>query len=273
MTPGIVRAMMTAQAVVAASPEVLPPSGKWTVDYAESMCVLQRDYGTGPAKVTLGFRPLPLSEQNEIVLLTREAGGRVPKTRFGKVSMQLGVGGPVIAGTYKFWGAAEAPELRFTLISLDAVRAEDIAAAETLIIERATLPTVRLHPMANPAAFAALKVCQDDLMKSWGVDPAEMAKIVSPAVADDPAEWVTDEDYPSAAIRAGEQGSVSILWLINTDGKVSDCRVTQTSGHALLDQAACGAILRRGRYKAAVDGEGKPIRSYAARKVNWMLPF
>lgn len=272
MIEWLVIAMLGSQAAPPPTPAILSPSGKWTVDYADSMCLLQRDYGTGSGQVTLGFRPLPLSEQNEVVLVTRADDGPISLPRFDKASLHLGVGGPVIAGTYKYWGSSKMPALRYTQISLVDARVEDIAVADPLIIDRTKLPTVRIRPMATPAAFAALKACQDDLLKSWGIDLAERAKIVTPAVGTRPGEWIQADDYPRDSIKAGERGAVSILWTIGTDGSVSNCRVTQTSGYALLDQAACNAILRRGHYKAALDVEGKPIRSYGSRKVVWKIP-
>lgn len=272
MTPWIVIAALAGKVVAPQTPEMLVPSGKWTVDYAASMCVLQRDYGTGPAQVTLGFRPMPLSEQSEIVLVTRAAGERAASVRFDKVSLQLGVAGPVIAGTYRLLETKTTPELHYTQISVNAAEAEDIAGAETLFIEREKLPTVRLRLMATPAAVSALKACQNDLLKSWGIDLPAIAKIATPAVGKDKADWIMASDYPYQSIRAGEAGTVSILWTVGIDGNPSDCRVTQTSGHPSLDQAACNAILRRGRYTPALDSAGKPIKSYEARKVAWMLP-
>jgi len=48
--------------------------------------------------------------------------------------------------------------------------------------------------------------------------------------------------------------------------------VTSSSGNSDLDQAACRAITRRGRYSAALDQSGNPIRSRSSRTVVWKLP-
>lgn len=87
-----------------------------------------------------------------------------------------------------------------------------------------------------------------------------------------PANWISDADYPASAIRAEAQGTSAIAWEINEQGRVENCRVTSSSGNADLDDAACKAMIRRGRYTAAVDQNGNPIRSTASRRVVWRLP-
>jgi len=87
-----------------------------------------------------------------------------------------------------------------------------------------------------------------------------------------PASWITDADYPASAIRAEAQGTTGIAWEINTQGRVENCVVTSSSGNSDLDQAACRAITRRGRYTPAKDQAGNPIRSKSSRRVRWVLP-
>jgi protein TonB len=88
----------------------------------------------------------------------------------------------------------------------------------------------------------------------------------------DPRQWITNDDYPSRAIRDEAQGTVSISWDINTQGRVENCRVTSSSGNADLDEAACSLITRRGRYSPALDQDGNPMRSSQSRRVSWVLP-
>src|SRR5690606_253948 len=48
--------------------------------------------------------------------------------------------------------------------------------------------------------------------------------------------------YPPAAKRARAQGTVFLRVIIGTDGRPREVRVEQTSGHELLDEAACSAV-------------------------------
>jgi len=88
----------------------------------------------------------------------------------------------------------------------------------------------------------------------------------------DPAQWITNDDYPPGALRDNKEGVSRIAWQINEQGRVENCEVTGSSGSSELDQAACALITRRGRYSPAKDQNGKPIRSTASRSVRWQIP-
>lgn len=88
----------------------------------------------------------------------------------------------------------------------------------------------------------------------------------------DPAQWITNDDYPASSIRAEEEGTTAIKWTINAAGRVENCVVTASSGSSALDQAACRALTRRARYSPAVDAAGSPISTTSSRRVVWKLP-
>ena len=68
--------------------------------------------------------------------------------------------------------------------------------------------------------------------------------------------------YPSAERNAGVEGTVSIRFLIGTDGSVEDVTVTSSSGNANLDNAAVAAC-RKWRLLAAKTVQ-LPVRCYAS---------
>lgn len=88
----------------------------------------------------------------------------------------------------------------------------------------------------------------------------------------DPAQWITNDDYPPGAMRDGRQGTTRISWTINTVGRVENCQVTSSSGSPDLDQAACALLTRRGRYSPAKDQSGNPISSTSSRSIRWQVP-
>lgn len=69
--------------------------------------------------------------------------------------------------------------------------------------------------------------------------------------------------YPSAERNAGVEGTVSIRFLIGTDGSVEDVSVTSSSGNVNLDNAAVAAC-RKWRFTAAKNSSGLPVRCYAS---------
>ena len=102
--------------------------------------------------------------------------------------------------------------------------------------------------------------------------PAPPAVSKAAGAKGNPADWITNDDYPSDALSAEAQGTTSIRWDINAAGRVENCTVTSSSGNSSLDRAACSALTRRGRYTPALDQSGTPMRSSSSRRVVWRLP-
>lgn len=86
------------------------------------------------------------------------------------------------------------------------------------------------------------------------------------------AEWITTDDYPAAALARNEQGRVGVELAIGDTGSVVACRISESSGHESLDQAACRALRSRARFAPARDANGTPIAATWHRNVVWRLP-
>jgi periplasmic protein TonB len=86
------------------------------------------------------------------------------------------------------------------------------------------------------------------------------------------ASYVSDADYPTAAIRSEEQGTTRFRLAVGPDGKVSECVVTGSSGSSSLDAATCRIMKARARFTAAHDGTGNPTSDTVASAIKWVLP-
>jgi TonB family protein len=250
----------------------LAPIGNWNVEYAENMCILSHGFGTGDSQVTVGFRPWPMGEKTEVVLISHDSSSTA--SRYGKgATLSLSPAGRELEGDYwSYW----LPQRKMRLVTLTVEQAAlaDLQSASgvTIAIPKGAWVSVTL-PSNIKAALNALDKCDDDLLRTWGVDPAEKAVIAKPAQPLPGSEdWITDADYPSDAIRNFQQGTVIMVWTIGTDGRATNCIPVIKSGVALLDQTACNAITRRGRYHPALDKDGKPVSSHNTRRVVWRLP-
>lgn len=84
---------------------------------------------------------------------------------------------------------------------------------------------------------------------------------------------ILNDDYPRAAKRAGAEGTVRVVYTVDTDGRARDCRVTGSSGSAELDETTCRLVERRFRYRPARDGEGRPVPERVGKVYTWYLPF
>jgi TonB family protein len=84
--------------------------------------------------------------------------------------------------------------------------------------------------------------------------------------------WVTNDDYPAAALRARQEGVVEFILDVGVDGCATACRVERSSGYPLLDQATCSLMVRRARFKPAQDAKGNPMTSTWSSNFKWMIP-
>jgi protein TonB len=79
-------------------------------------------------------------------------------------------------------------------------------------------------------------------------------------------------DYPEWSLERGEEGSVSVTFVVTAYGRARDCRVSKSSGFAALDQATCRVVHTRFRMEPARDIKGNPLEASAKQVVVWRLP-
>jgi protein TonB len=87
-----------------------------------------------------------------------------------------------------------------------------------------------------------------------------------------PGSWATSNDYPSRALREEREGTTGFRVTVGPDGRVTDCQVTSSSGHADLDAATCDNVRRRARFTPATDGEGHPTTGTYSNRIRWVIP-
>lgn len=103
--------------------------------------------------------------------------------------------------------------------------------------------------------------------------PPSRASLASKVVPlNSPQTWVTNDDYPAEAWRDGLQGMVSFSLEIDTQGMVSTCEITASSGSPVLDIATCNLLTARARFRPATDETGKPIYARWPSRFSWKLP-
>jgi D-alanyl-D-alanine endopeptidase (penicillin-binding protein 7) len=76
-------------------------------------------------------------------------------------------------------------------------------------------------------------------------------------------------NYPVEDINASHQGTVGLAFLINTDGRVLDSKVTSSSGFASLDESAQIALAKC-RFKPAMQAD-KPVQEWTKVQYVWAL--
>ncbi|MET1110264.1 MAG: TonB family protein [Allosphingosinicella sp.] len=103
--------------------------------------------------------------------------------------------------------------------------------------------------------------------------PVEGPRTVEPARAKaNLASYVSDEDYPSTAVRNEEQGTTRFRLAVGPDGKVKDCTVTSSSGSSALDSTTCKLMRQRAKFSPARNNRGEMTSDTYASAIRWVLP-
>jgi len=106
-------------------------------------------------------------------------------------------------------------------------------------------------------------------------DPPPVVNRVQPKDPEprgNPGNWATPNDYPRRALREEREGTTGFRVTVSTEGRVTDCQITRSSGHPDLDEATCQNITRRARFRAATDGNGDPTSGSYSNSVRWVIP-
>jgi len=83
----------------------------------------------------------------------------------------------------------------------------------------------------------------------------------------------TAADYPPEAIRNHWEGVVVADLSISVEGRPTACRIVQSSGHKVLDDATCDLIMHRAKFAPAKDAAGNSTTdTFRTPPVTWRLP-
>ncbi|MEG3163673.1 energy transducer TonB [Sphingomonas sp. PB2P19] len=79
-------------------------------------------------------------------------------------------------------------------------------------------------------------------------------------------------DFREAEALVGENnvvGRLGVRYTVGTDGRVSQCRITRSSGKPALDGITCRLIEKRYRYRPSLDAAGRPVVSTVFHNQDW----
>jgi protein TonB len=83
---------------------------------------------------------------------------------------------------------------------------------------------------------------------------------------------IPDREYRMLASSGLRSGSVGVTVRVNTDGSVSNCRITRSSGNTNADKLMCQLTLRYIRFEPARDPSGRPVAQDVTFVPNWWKP-
>lgn len=258
------------------------PTGKWVVNFADAQCVATRNYGSEADPLYLVLKAPATGGTLQVGIVRK--GNRGDATQVD--------GEVVIDETATFptslleFGNKKLGQ-RALLVNLTQQNIAHLRPAKTLQIRAReqgfTRLGTRLATGVNregetfaltqmPALMKTLDSCAEDLRKVWKVwDYQQGAAGLKEGPSGDLTSLFSGDDYPGVALLKDQMGSVAFVLLIDEQGKVADCTVTETSGVAALDAQSCAIVKERGKFKPAVGQDGKPSKSAYFQRITWRL--
>lgn len=82
---------------------------------------------------------------------------------------------------------------------------------------------------------------------------------------------ISKRDYPRDLFAAGIQGRVGVLYVVSSEGRVTDCQIEHSSGSVALDDATCDLIIQRFRFRPSLDVQGRPVESMIEENHSWVI--
>ena len=275
-------AVLTMSSAAAAAADPKQPTGKWIVEFADAQCVATRNYGsetdplylvlkapaTGGAVQIGTVRKSSKKDATQIdgeIIFDEAVTVRTSLLEFGNKKMGQRA---MLANL----SAKDVAPLRQAKSIRIRAREEGISRLGTRLATNVSKAEESFAVTQMPALMSTLDRCAADLRKIWRVwDDEKGSDGLKEGPTANLSKLFSGEDYPAIAIVQGEMGSVAFVLLIDEQGKVADCTVTETSGLASLDAQSCAIVKERAKFKPAIGLDGKPAKSSYFQRITWRL--
>jgi TonB family protein len=265
----------------AGAPETLTRTGSWVVNYDRDACHLLAQFGTGPDMLIMRLTRYRPGDPFDFSLYGRKLADSDPRSR---ATLDFGLGGAPAEMEAMNGKAGTTPLMLFGATRLDGlyrkeqgehaapVSPQQEAAVTGVTVKIGGKKPFRLQFGSLGQPMAQLRACQDDLVKSWGYDPAVQASLSRRVQATNGAgSWLRSSDYPPGAVAMGQNGMVQFRLDVDADGKITGCHVLARTSPDVFADTTCRSVARRAKLKPALDAAGNPVRSFYIQYVRWQV--
>lgn len=194
------------------TPPPLTATGLWTVHAEESICALSRKFGAGDAEIEIGFQPIFTADSMEVLVVSRD---KSTGQHIGKAKLRFAPGGQVLDASY-FSVPTKTKGQRYTRVTVKREAFDLLQSSTEMSISASPVSsTIRIPPTTK--AVATFRKCEDDLLRSWNVDPAA----VTPERAAKPlnaGRAFSFDSFPAEALNKGFIGRVVALVQVDATG-------------------------------------------------------
>jgi len=291
---------MLATPAHAAEPQTFKPSGQWVADFGDDYCRLSRPFSDGTNTVTIALERIQPVNSVRLIMVgngirmyrgsteleyTLAPSGGTRKGPFWKSVTAdgqdyLNLGEAAIAQPGAFGprpGAASGPPQPGQPLSIPpydrAAEQEFAAGINAIEITSGLIEPVRFETGGLKAPIGVLQSCADDLLKVWGLDPAQHQTMTRPAQpSGDASKWL-----PTGTIGFGDFGKLGgsanqIRVLVSAEGKPTACAVHWASLEQKTNDTICKSIMDKGQFFPAMNAQGQPMASYWTVAPFFLMP-
>lgn len=263
-------------------PVSLPRVGQWEVNYDVDSCHLFGRFGTGRDETFLKITQTSPSDMFRIEIFNKALASRdivVPV----KISFDPQIKPLTRNGVTMVTGKEKLPLVMLDDLRLDgwdthknldqsppAVSADRAAQVTSITFKFPNLKPYRLETGSLAVPMQAMRTCAEDLVKSWGFDPAVQASLTQRATpTGSPSSWIRDEDFPQKALRTGHNGLIQFRLDVAETGKVFGCRVLFRTDPDDFADRSCQLLTQRAKFRPALDSKGLPVKSFYIGRIRW----
>ncbi len=282
-------------ASAAKEPVRLGATSQWRLDYADDSCRLARRFGEGEAESLLifdrfepgeGFKliatGMPFEKIRDHADATIRFGSNEAEQDAGYFAGELnGKPAMIFAHTTYLGLPSESERAAAKQFAKDhpgadfeyaPVGPEREAAVGYLSIDAPGIKEIVLETGSMKAPMDALRRCTDELLEHWGIDVAAHHSLTRKAMpTKSPADWLTSADYPSKMLRQGAQSIIQFRIDVDSAGKPSGCHIQTQTNPAGFNDVVCAGLMKRARFRPALDAVGNPVASYYINSVIFLI--
>lgn len=260
----------------------LERSVQWHVNVRDESCIVLTEFGQGAQKIVLHMIFYGLGADFELRVFGKPFRSDTPRK---PVTTDFGPVADPVTSTASF-GSAGA----WRMAIIGDRRLDDFQAAEgwsvapppitpeqeravTWLDVRAHLgKTYRLQTGPMDKVMDVIRACQSEMIRSWGYEPDKVTTMLRGAEPlSEPETWPHGNDYPDFEASKGANAIVRFRLDVSEAGEVTGCHVQEPMNPPTFNELTCGLLMKRARFKPALDRDGKPARDIYRNRVRWIM--
>ena len=247
---------MTIWMALAVAAGLLAPTGGWRLAAEVDQCALSHDFGPREAPTRLSFVPSLVKGGAEMTVSIPAADAKDSEAIGSFLSVSAGA--ESVPTRLYARVVNDGADRRAVALPLLREVWEAFGNFRTISLKIAGTDVTLQMPPADRAQ-ALLKICADDLVKSWGFNPAAFRAANPPRPKGRPiGRYFGSDSYPTAARKKKQTGRVGALAMITADGRMTQCRIVHPAGPD-LDAQTCRVVRDRVYWKPATDEAGRAV--------------